>query len=480
MGSKKTIIFRADASSEIGMGHVIRSLALADMLKSEFNCIFATRLFIPSLRSQILDVCDELVDLPIDDAHFDIFVSMLKGDEIIVLDNYFFDTNYQRKIKDLGCKLVCIDDIADRHFVADLVINHSPVILEKDYSKESYTRLLLGFKYILLRKEFLLGQNNAVKNNDSKIAFVCFGGADPANLTCRFVEELLSKSHIKKINVVVGEAFKYFEELSFISLDKRIVIHKNVNSKKLVQVINDSDFGIVPCSGILLECLALALPVLTGYYIDNQKKIAQYFFEKLPDCYLGDLRKINFKNLNLGISNCKPLDIIDSCSNIRLNNEFKNTSDIIEYRKAIYEDVDVIFNWSNDNIVRLQSFNSEPIIYENHIKWFKNKVNDSESFFVICSVNKRPAGLVRFSKDAGSSVIGVLIDEKFRGRGLAPIFLRNSVKFYRESGDDQIILAYIKKDNKASVISFEKAGFKYFDESQVNNEPCYIYNIDVE
>jgi spore coat polysaccharide biosynthesis predicted glycosyltransferase SpsG len=54
--------------------------------------------------------------------HFDVFLSFLKGDEIVFLDNYFFTTDYQREIKERGCKLVCIDDMHDEHYVADVVL----------------------------------------------------------------------------------------------------------------------------------------------------------------------------------------------------------------------------------------------------------------------------------------------------------------------------------------------------------------------
>ena len=51
-------------------------------------------------------VCEFWFPLPKDDSHFTIFLEVLKGNEIVVLDNYFFDSSYQQSIKDIGCKLV--------------------------------------------------------------------------------------------------------------------------------------------------------------------------------------------------------------------------------------------------------------------------------------------------------------------------------------------------------------------------------------
>ena len=52
-----------------------------------------------------------------EETHSADFLSHLQGDEIVVLDNYFFTTDYQRAIKQKGCRLVCIDDMHDKHYV---------------------------------------------------------------------------------------------------------------------------------------------------------------------------------------------------------------------------------------------------------------------------------------------------------------------------------------------------------------------------
>ena len=120
---KRKIFFRADASQSIGYGHFIRTLALADMLKDDFDCVFYTQTPTEYQRKELEKVCP-FIELPDDDTRFRLFIEELKGDEIVVLDNYFFTTDYQRSIKTKGCKLVCVDDMHDKHYVADVVINH--------------------------------------------------------------------------------------------------------------------------------------------------------------------------------------------------------------------------------------------------------------------------------------------------------------------------------------------------------------------
>ena len=63
---ERRIIFRADGNSDIGLGHVIRSLALVEMLKDNFECVFAIQEPVNALVRQIEAVCAELIILPLD------------------------------------------------------------------------------------------------------------------------------------------------------------------------------------------------------------------------------------------------------------------------------------------------------------------------------------------------------------------------------------------------------------------------------
>ena len=86
--NKRKIYFRADADSQIGYGHFIRTLALADMLRDDFDCTFFTQSPSEYQQIEVEKVCP-LVCLSSDDRKFDEFLNHLSGDEIVVLDNYF-------------------------------------------------------------------------------------------------------------------------------------------------------------------------------------------------------------------------------------------------------------------------------------------------------------------------------------------------------------------------------------------------------
>ncbi len=268
---KKKIIFRADGNSEIGLGHVTRSLALAEMLSQDFNCIFAIQQPTTNQQKEILSICSGIIALSAGDAHFQQFLALLEGNEIVVLDNYFYSTAYQKEIKSKGCKLVCIDDFCDKHFVADAVICHGPMAKVSDYSCENYTKLYLGLHYALLRKPFREQVKEPAKHTLLKTAFVCFGGSDSFNLTQQTVEILLL-NNISNVNVIVGDAYLHLAALNELSKNCNIRIYHSVNAPTMLSLMTDSDFAIAPASSVLLELFTVGMPVITGYYAENQKE----------------------------------------------------------------------------------------------------------------------------------------------------------------------------------------------------------------
>lgn len=270
MNRKRKILFRADAGNTIGYGHFIRSLALADMLKEEFDCTFFTQIPTEYQKKEAMPVC-RLVELPNDESKFQRFLDYLTGKEIVVLDNYFFTTDYQRAIKAKGCQLVCIDDMHDKHYVADVVINHGCHRAEL-FDVEPYTRLCLGLEWALLRKPFLEAaqQPRSPKHGDKieKIV-VCFGGSDTMHLTEKAITELLQIDDIKRIDAIVGNHFDAFQKFD----DSSIHFHQNISAQAIADLFTACDLAVVSASSVCIEALACGAKVAAGWYVENQKEI---------------------------------------------------------------------------------------------------------------------------------------------------------------------------------------------------------------
>lgn len=282
---KRNIFFRADGSSKIGLGHVIRSLALADMLKKDFTCHFVIRSPIETLKKQILEVCESIIALPnTEDTDTEVdFLSEhhLSPEDIVILDGYHFGLVYQQTIVDKGCKLVCIDDIQHTEFIANAVINHAPGLSPREFTVMPKTKLLLGSDYALLRPAFLRAATQQRKISEINTVFVCFGGADFNNLSLK-VLKLFSAFNGKKynINMVLGGVNDFKDKVK--SFAKTISgftvnLYENLSAESMVKVMQQSDCAIVPASSIMYEVLAVKMPVIGGYYVDNQVNIYHGF-----------------------------------------------------------------------------------------------------------------------------------------------------------------------------------------------------------
>lgn len=316
---KRTIVFRADGGPSIGMGHFIRTLALAEMLNDDFYCIYATQSPTEYQKNEINNVCQERIDLPSDESHFEVFLNRLKGNEIVVLDNYYFNTDYQRAIKDKGCNLVCIDDLHDKESYADLIINHALGVCLSDYRAQPYTKFALGPDYVLLRKVFLEQAKKPKVTKEIKTVFICFGGLDDNDLTKNALIASLDFDQLKEVIVITGPSYKYLDTLKVIlDENKKITHYHAINQELMLALMLKADFAIVPASGILYEVLATKIPVITGAYINNQKiflndlskhkfvlSIEDFSIEKIRESIKAILNKndtINHKTLFDGLS----------------------------------------------------------------------------------------------------------------------------------------------------------------------------------
>jgi UDP-2,4-diacetamido-2,4,6-trideoxy-beta-L-altropyranose hydrolase len=284
MQTKRKIYFRADGSPQIGLGHITRSLALADMLKNDFEIIVVIQQPTEAVKQQILEVTAAIVALPqttlyTAEAHW-LAQNYLKNEDIVVLDGYNFQTDYQAVIKDTGAKLVCIDDIFSYHFLADVIINHSGGITPAQYRAESYTKFCLGLDYALLRKPFLEAAQQARKIEKIHKVFICFGGSDSSNFTEQVLQVCIASQLFEQLYVVVGSAYVHERSLEILASEhKNVFLYKNLDASRLCAVMQQCELAIVPASSIAYECLAVGLCLVVGYYVENQYNFHKYFTE---------------------------------------------------------------------------------------------------------------------------------------------------------------------------------------------------------
>jgi len=446
---KQKIFFRADAGHDIGYGHFIRSLALADMLKDDFDCTFFTQTPTDFQRSEADNVC-RLVSVPSDDSKFNHFLDQLDGSEIVVLDNYFYSPEYQKGIKEKGCRLVCIDDIHDRHFHADAIINHC-ITDCSCYDIESSTFLFLGPKWALLRKPFL----SNIKINDGNSWLITFGGTDEYNLTEKYATFLASNG-IGNISVLIGDQYAFKSSLEKI---KGLRIYSNLSADHVAELMISSGKVICSASSVCYESLACGCKVFAGYYADNQKEFYDNLVKHKLIYPLGNLlQKEACFDIQYPIEN-NPL----SFSNIstRYINLFKALSlTYLSYYEMTDEQSRSVWECRNREEIRQWMSNPCPFTFDSHKSFVNGLKNKTDKQYYAFFNGNEFIGSYDFVdiKNGESAERGLFVNPDYHGKGIASVMetlMDGLIRKYNIS----YLNAEVLKTNRSSIKYHMKSGY---------------------
>ena len=277
------VIFRADGSSYIGLGHVIRSLALAEIVGNLFTERYlAIQQPSAAVERMAQEAKVELLKMPFGagtSEALELATTFLRASDVVVLDGYGFDTAYQEAIKSSGCQLVAIDDLCAWPQRADLVINHAPGIFPATYAAPPNTRFCLGPEFSLVRGPFRKRFRLPTPLTAATKVVVCFGGADPLQLTQQVLEALLTLPSIVHVSLVIGSAFTHGEELRDLVASRFVSkarIYQNISADEMADLLLDHQVVVCPASTVLIEGLLLGCAIITGFFAENQRPLAAY------------------------------------------------------------------------------------------------------------------------------------------------------------------------------------------------------------
>lgn len=271
---KQDLYIRADGSAFLGLGHLVRSLSLAQYLNNQYRVFFVCLQVPGSFKRKIIENGIDVIEIE-NEADF---FALVNSGSIVVLDGYKFMGEYQKVLKQVGCKVVCIDDIHEGEYFADLIINQAPGISSEMYDAQSYTNFALGPDYSLLRPPFIQAAKKRRDFDELTSVLICFGGSDVKNLTKQTFEIVKNFNQFKKIIIITGSAYEHTLEFGS-SSDSKIEHYSDLSAEKMTALMSQTELAIVPASGILFEALAMGCQIISGYYNNNQIQIYKGFKE---------------------------------------------------------------------------------------------------------------------------------------------------------------------------------------------------------
>lgn len=124
------------------------------------------------------------------------------------------------------------------------------------------------------------------------------------------------------------------------------------------------------------------------------------------------------------------------------------------------DDCDLLFKWVNEKEVRQMSFDTTPILYENHKDWFyKSLLSSLSHLFIICA-DEKPVGQIRIDIEKNEGIISYSIDKNYRGHGYGSEVLQKIIgELKKQKIDVCKLTAKVKYCNEASIRAFQKASY---------------------
>ena len=498
------LLIRADATIAMGTGHVMRCLALAQAWQDGGGeAAFAVAEVTPAVRARLLSESCEIVSVAGapgggDDSARTIAIAREQDASWLVLDGYQFEADYLTQLKGAGVQVLFIDDYGHAgRYSSDFVLNQNVNAKAELYADRApHTRLLLGPRYALLRREFGVWRDwkRAVSPVCRRV-LVMLGGSDPENLTARVIDAIqLAQIDGLEAAIVVGGSNPHIAQLQKAAdqCGLKIALHKDVT--RPADLMAAADVAVSAAGSTCWELCLLGLPSLVIDVADNQTTVAQELHRRGCAIHVGN-RTASASRIAEGLRSLveaselreslalRSRELVDGRGAMRVVAEMSGRHELW-LRPVQAGDRKRLWEWVNDPEVRAASFSPEPISWESHVAWFAKRLDCSPgnlppSFIFVAEDDAGSAvGQVRF--DAGPEGrwhIDVSVDQAMRGRGFAAKIMASGIRELKKRLPNAQVHAYVKPANVASIKAVEACGFRRVGTQEIRGHEAihFIY-----
>jgi UDP-2,4-diacetamido-2,4,6-trideoxy-beta-L-altropyranose hydrolase len=477
----------------------MRCLALAEGLEEAGEkVVFAMASSTPAIRERLERANIEVVALSSKDdlgreAGSVISLARMRSAAWVVVDGYQFTPGYIADLKSAGLNVLSIDDLGRAMaYPSDLVLNQNAHAKEISYRERApQTRLLLGPRYALLRREFRpeCRVPRTIPSQARKI-LVMMGGSDPDNITLRMLDALQLVA-VENLEVVIlaGGSNPHVATL------RKAAMESNRNIRVLCDVDNVSswmqwaDIAISAAGSTSWEICFLGLPAVLVDVAPNQTPVAQELERLGGAVHLKDVARAEanaiasaVKELMMSSEMRSSLskaasELVDGLGTRRVVAAMRAQG--LRLRRADNGDSRVLWEWANDPDVRAASFSVEPIAWNEHVSWFSNKLADENCRMYIALENSEPVGQIRLDRISDQEAeIDISVARERRGRGYASLLLVRAAGEVFRDGSFSRLHGFVRPANQASAKAFEKASFRKTGTARVRGHEALHYVLE--
>ncbi len=475
------VVFRADASVELGAGHVMRCLALADSLKARGVATHFISREQPGHLCELIEAKGhaltrlpaQAADSRLDAEHSAAAFAMA---DWLVVDHYGLDATWERALRARARRLLVIDDLADRPHDCDL-------LLDQNLQPEAHARYaallpagcatLFGPRHALLRPQFAANRATPRERRAVRRLLVFFGGADAGGETLKALAALARlEGTPPAVDVVIGQANPHRAAIER-ACQALPAARLHCQVEDMAALMAAADLAIGAGGTAAWERCCLGLPCLTLAIAENQYAPAAALAEAGGQLYLGASAQVPEAALAqaLAVTLALPelrahlsrrgMELVDGRGVERVANRL--LVDRVRLRAARPEDSEVVHAWRNHPETRAASFSAEAIPFASHARWYADVLADPGRHLLIGEEDGQPLGVLRYDLDARAperAVVSLYLVPGLGGQGYGTRLLLAGHRWLAERHPGITRLeAAIRAGNAASRGAFEAAGF---------------------
>jgi len=471
------LVVRADGGPGIGMGHVMRSLAIAQAWRRHrAPCAWALVDPAPAFEARLREEGIEAVRLDAergsrDDARLLGELARARGAAWTVVDGYRFGRAYQDVLANAGVRAAWLDDRGLAGVkAAGLVVNPNLAIRPEWYAgRGANTRVLLGPRYAPLRREFTTRpRSDRTHPARARRILISLGGADPDDVAPRVVGAAArTAGGPAEIRVIAGPANARAAALGT-AVPPGVEVIASVTD--MAEALAWADVAVTGAGGTVWEALHLGVPALLVVIAEDQRGNATELDRRGIARLLGDGGSLDESRAAEEIAglladrarreamSVRGQALVDGRGAARIVTVMREAE--IALRRAGFDDGELLFRWAGDPVVRAASFSGAAIAWPDHVRWLQGKLGDPGcALFVGTNGAGEPLGTVRFDREASVAVVSTTVDPAWRDRGYGAALIRAACRAYFASPSADTVEAYVKEDNEPSRRAFLAAGF---------------------
>ncbi len=441
MSNNINILFRANSSSTIGTGHIMRDLVLAKEFK-DAKITFATEELAGNINHKVIEENYNLEILNSNDKEE--LVKLIKKLQIdmVIFDSYDIDYNFERFIKEqTDVKILSLDDTYEKHH-CDILLNHNINADEKRYKDlvPKECELRCGAKYTLLRDEFRVEKE--IQREKIYDVFIAMGGADTANLNIKILE-VLPKDF--KIAIVTTKANKHLKALQEYMQDKKN-ISLLINSNEVAKLVNQSKLAIITPSVTVNEVHYLGVEFIAIKTADNQEEIYNY------------LKKNGF----LVLEEFDEEELKEQIQKTVLK-EFK----LINFVDLSQEEKLMVLSWRNDDNIRKWMLTQDIISQDNHFNYIESLTSKKDRLYFLVKKAANSIGVIDFTSidyDEKKAEIGLYTNPELKGVG--SFLMQEIINYGFHILGVKTLISKVFHQNHKAIKLYKKFDFKEISEEK--------------